>query len=506
MSFIKFDDIYYTYPKDDKYALEGINLSVKEGEFLAIMGENGAGKTTLCKLINGIIPHYYEGCLSGRVTVDGCNTCASTVPEMALKVGMVLDDPDAQLFTSAVRYEVAFGPENVCLPPSEIEEHIKFALSAVGLDGFEDRIPSTLSSGEKQRLSIAASLAMKSRILVLDEPLCRLDPQGAAQVMLVLNDINKRFRELRSSGAYCKDGITIVMVSHNSEMIAKYADRVCILKNGQIAALDTVKNIFDNRELLLKNGVKPLADSPRSNNKCFALFNIECAEITGQIQVSPVIEINNLCFKYPNGASFENINLSIYENDFIALAGNNGGGKTTLLKIITGLLRPSSGNVFIRGKDTQKLSVSEISKEIGFVMQSCDSQLFTDSVFKEVVFALKNMRLSKSEIKKRANDALAVVGLHDADAFPHELSRPDRIKTVIACVLAMGTKIILFDEIDAGNDYKSSLELMNIAADLHLKGYTVILVTHNMDLASEYAHRLVKIDRNGIVFDGRKSG
>ena len=494
MSFIEFDDVYYTYPGGEKFALEGIILSVTEGEFLAVMGENGAGKTTFCKLINGIVPHLYGGRLSGTVTVDGCNTCAYSVPELAFKAGMVLDDPDAQLFASTVRHEAAFGPENMRLPPPEIEERIKFALGAVGLTGFEDRKPSALSGGEKQRLSIAASLAMKSKILVLDEPLCRLDPQGAAQVMSVLNDIRKNH------------GITIVMASHNSEMIAEYAGRVCILKNGRIAALDTVKNIFANRKLLIENGIKPLADSRRSYNEYFALFKRESFSITEKTQVSPVIEIKNLFFKYPNGSSIENINLSIFENDFIALAGNNGGGKTTLFKIITGLLRPSSGDVFIRGKNAKKLSVSEISKDIGFVMQSCDNQLFTDSVFKEVSFALKNMCLPKAEIKKRADEALAAAGLRDADAFPHALSRPDRVKTVIACVLAMGTRIILFDEIDAGNDYKSSMEIMNIAAKLHSKGCTVIFVTHNMDLASEYAKRLVKMERNGIVFDGRRNG
>jgi len=492
MSFIIFEDVSYKYPRSRKFALEKINLSVTEGEFLAVMGENGSGKTTLCKLINGIIPHHHGGSLSGTVIVDGCKTRDSSVPELALKVGMVLDDPDAQLFTSTVRHEAAFGPENICLSPLEIEDRVNFALSAAGLDGFQDRLPAALSGGEKQRLSIAAALAMKGKVLVLDEPLCRLDPYGVTQIMSVLNDIKK------------KHGITVVMASHNSEMIAEYADRVCVLKHGRIAALDAAKNIFACRELPEENGIKPLND-----NKISPQIFTECPAPR-----TPAVEINNFCFKYPDGAAVENINLTINDNDFIALIGNNGSGKTTLLKNITGLLRPSSGDIFIRGKNTKFLSVSEISGETGFVMQNPDTQLFTDSVFNEVAFALKNARkhggngkpryknrLSKTEIKNRAQEALYMVGLRDSGAFPHALSRSDRVKTVIACVLAMGPRIILFDEADAGSDYKTTLEIMNIVKNLHSNGYTVLFVTHNLSLAHEYARRLIQIDRNGVVFD-----
>ncbi|WP_461257009.1 energy-coupling factor ABC transporter ATP-binding protein [Treponema sp. R80B11-R83G3] len=238
MCVITLDNVSFKYPRAKNYALEGINLSVAEGEFLAVMGENGAGKTTFCKLLNGIIPHLSGGHLSGTVTVDGADTVNSSVPQLALKVGMTLDDPDAQLFTSSVRYEAGFGLQNILLPPQEIEKRVSFALRSVGLAGFEDRAPSTLSGGEKQRLAIAAVLAMKGKVLVLDEPLCRLDEQGAQEVMSVLSDMRKN------------EKITIIMAMHESAKTAEFADRVCILKNGKIAALDAVKNIFSDRTLL----------------------------------------------------------------------------------------------------------------------------------------------------------------------------------------------------------------------------------------------------------------
>jgi len=311
--------------------------------------------------------------------------------------------------------------------------------------------------------------------------------------------------------------MTIVMASHNSELIAEYADRVCVLNNGRIAALDTAKNIFSNHKLLEINGIRPIL--PRSFTEYPVLFQSRSSlkeplsnysgSLGADASGTPVIDIKNFCYKYPNGTAVENINLRIFENDFIALMGDNGCGKTTLLKNITGLLRPSSGDIFLRGTNTGGLSVGEISGEIGFVTQNPDTQLFTDSVFNEAAFALKKKRkqgrrLSKTEIKQRVEDALSAVGLRDSGAFPHALSRSDRTKTIIACVLAMGTRIILFDEVDVGNDYKGSLEIMNIAKDLHSKGYTIIFVTHNISLACEYAQRLVKMDKNGIVFDGRR--
>ncbi|WP_461245827.1 ABC transporter ATP-binding protein [Treponema sp. R6D11] len=480
MSVIKLENVSFMYPHTPKNALEGINLSVSQGEFLAVMGENGSGKTTFCKLLNGIIPHVSGGSLSGKVEVDGVDTKNSSVPQLAVKVGMTLDDPDVQLFTSSVREETAFGLQNILLPPEEMEIRIKQALQAVGLTGFEDRQPSTLSGGEKQRLAIAAVLAMKGKILVLDEPLCRLDPQGALEVMSVLSELRKN------------ENITVIMTTHDSTKAAEFADRVCVFKDGKIAALDTAKNIFSNSDLLKENCIQPIAE----NFTNFIPQNKTCD--------NPVISIKNFSFSYSNGSGIKNINLEIANNDFIAITGNNGCGKTTLLKCITGLLRPCEGDIFICGKSTKKLSVSDISKDVGFVMQNPNTQLFTDSVYKEIAFALKNMRLSKTEIKQRVEASLKTVGLNYADAFPPALNRSDKVKTLIACVIAMGCKIIILDEVDVGNDYSGSLKVMDIAKELHSKGFTIIFVTHNMFLAGEYANRLIKMEKDRIVFDGRR--
>jgi len=508
---IDFINVCYKYPRSKKIALNGVSLSINEGEFLAVMGKNLSGKSTFCALINGIIPHSAGGSLKGSVITDGLRTSECTVPQLAQKVGMVLDDPDAQLFTSSVYHEAAFGPENLLLPDIEVKKRVKAALHAVGLNGFEERKPSTLSGGEKQRLSIAAALAMESRILVLDDPLCRLDPRGAEDVMSVLSDLKTRH------------GITIVMACGESEMAVKYADRVLILNNGSIAALDTARKVLADNILLESNGIQPvtvidhfpaeeysnqlLSDTQRRLNiqEHESLF-LSVQTPSPAVNKKEAVRINNFGYSYPNGASINNINLTIYENDFAAIIGRNGCGKSTLLKCVTGLLHPYKGDIFIRCKNVSKLSIAEISKDAGFVMQNPDTQLFTESVFSEAAFALKNMRLTKPEIKKRVDDALKKTGLESyADEYPHSLCRADRVKTIIACILSMSAPeipgIIILDEADAGNDYPGNREIMNIARDLHLAGFTIIFVTHNMFLANHYAHRLIKMERDGIISD-----
>jgi len=482
---IKFENVSFSYYSEKTHALDSIDLSVNEGEFLAVMGENGAGKTTLLRMINGIIPHCTEGRLSGTVTVDGTCTRESSVPRLALKVGMVLDDPDAQIFTSSCLNEAAFGPENILLPPDEARDRAERALSTVGLAGFENRRPSTLSGGEKQRLAIAAALSMKGKILVLDEPLCRLDSKGEDELMSVLDDIRKKYQ------------ITIVMAAHESNRIAAFADRVCILKNGRIAALDSAANIFADHSLLEENGIQPPFDA--DIHSVFGRW--ERGVGSGGV---PAINIKNFSYSYGKGAAIENINLSVADNEFLAIIGKNGCGKTTLLKNITGLLRPLSGDIFIRGKNTKDMSVSEISNEVGFVMQNPGTQLFTDSVYSEVSFALKNAKMNKEQIKQRVNEALKTAGLKDTGAFPPALSRAERTKTVIACVLAMDCRIVIFDEADSGQDYMGSRHIMDIARSLHEKGFTIIFVTHNISLAALYANRLIIMERDGIAFDGRR--
>ena len=231
-------NVTYTYPEQDAPALRDVNLEVGRGEYLIVMGRNGAGKTTLCVLLNGVIPNVLGGKVRGRTEVMGLDTRRHHVYELAQYVGMVLQDPEAQLFTSNVRSEAAFAAENLGVPREEMIERIEWALEVVRLQEFVKRAPSHLSGGQKQRLAIAAGLVMRPSVLVLDEPTSQLDPIGAQEVFSVLRDLNQDL------------GMTIVLSTHKSEHAARYADRIVILDQGQIVAQGTPKEVFPQVELL----------------------------------------------------------------------------------------------------------------------------------------------------------------------------------------------------------------------------------------------------------------
>jgi energy-coupling factor transporter ATP-binding protein EcfA2 len=250
---IRAEQVSWAFRRAKKWALKNISLEIGQGECVAVMGENGAGKSTFCRLLNGIIPHSQEGTLKGSVWVDGINTADVSVAELAGRVGMVLEDSDAQLCTARVYDELAFGPENLLQPPDLIREKVAWALRIAGLSDYADYPPASLSGGQKQRLVIAAALVMADKALVLDEPTSHLDPVGAREVLSLL-------REIRGN-----EGLAVVMATHNSEEAAEFADRVCILKDGAVAALDTPRRVFSDAALLRENWILPPQVSELAN-------------------------------------------------------------------------------------------------------------------------------------------------------------------------------------------------------------------------------------------------
>ncbi|HCC36372.1 MAG TPA: energy-coupling factor ABC transporter ATP-binding protein [Treponema sp.] len=245
MRIAKLENVSFTYPHGGVPALHNISMEIDAGEFIAVMGENGAGKTTFCKLFNGVIPHSHNGFLEGGVWVDGKITAEAAIADLSSSVAVVLDEIDAQLFTARVRDEAAFGPENLNLPPDEIELRVTRALEATGLLEYADRPPSALSGGQKQRLAIASALAMSPRLLVMDEPTSQLDPSGAREVLSCI-------RAIREGGR-----LTVIMATHNSEEAAEFADKVCVLRQGKLAAFGTPREIFRDTKLLSDNGIRP---------------------------------------------------------------------------------------------------------------------------------------------------------------------------------------------------------------------------------------------------------
>lgn len=232
------DDVSYRYPRSRHYTLRHIDLTICRGEFVAVLGENGAGKSTFCQTLNGVIPQTRGGRMRGRAIVGGLDTQQATVAELAQRVGIVLEDPETQIFTTSVLSEVAFGPENLGVPPPEIVRRAHWAVEAVGLTGYEDRAPTALSGGQKQRLAIAAALTMHPAVLVLDEATSQLDPMGTVEVFSVVRELNRQY------------GLTIVMATNKGEQVAQFCDRVLVLHGGELIAQGTPREIFADTELL----------------------------------------------------------------------------------------------------------------------------------------------------------------------------------------------------------------------------------------------------------------
>jgi energy-coupling factor transporter ATP-binding protein EcfA2 len=244
-SIVTLDNVSWAYARTNTWALKNLSIDIMQGDFVAVMGENGAGKTTFCRLLNGLIPHSMGGKLLGTVTVDGISTVSSTVAQIAGTVGTAFDDPESQLFTATVYDEVAFALENLLFPPQEIRDRVRWALDTAGLSAHADRAPSTLSGGQKQRLAIAAAIALAEKMLVLDEPCSQLDPAGAQEVLSLVLELRAR------------RGLTVVMATNSGDEAAEFADKICVLDNGRLAAFDTPRRIFAD-EQLSANDVIPI--------------------------------------------------------------------------------------------------------------------------------------------------------------------------------------------------------------------------------------------------------
>src|SRR5208337_1444588 len=386
---IKIDNVSFTYP-DGTVALAGVSLEVEKGQFVAIMGPNGAGKSTLCLLLNGIIPNVVTGTISGTVSIAG-SVVSQQVWKNAQRVGMVLQDPEAQLLSPDVRMECAFGPENLGVEPPEIERRIAWALNAVGMDGLSDRSPKDLSGGQKQRLALAACLTMLPEVLVLDEPTSQLDPVGTDEVFAVVNDLRRNHN------------ITVVMAEHKSEEVAQFADQVVVLDKGRIVAKGPTHDVFGRIPLLRKIGVKvppvteaaselrfdtnpiTLSEGKESFVKLLKAHVLQVHEqTTNRIENSNdcdgeiVLEARALTHEYasqPPFTALKDVNLAIRRGEFVAVVGQNGAGKTTLVKHFVGQLKATNGQVLFEGRDVGAFKVVDLAPRIGLVLQNPDHQL-----------------------------------------------------------------------------------------------------------------------------------
>ncbi|GIK42788.1 MAG: cobalt ABC transporter ATP-binding protein [Chloroflexota bacterium] len=512
-------DLSYKYAGAAEFALQEISLQVRQGEFLGVMGPTGAGKTTFCLALNGVVPHFYGGDFYGSITVVGLDTVEHPTYKLAQRVGMVFQDPEMQLTAPTVAAEVAFALENICLSVEEIKRRVPAALKAVRLEGLEGKHPHQLSGGQKQRLAIAAALALQPDVLVLDEPTSQLDPVGTDEVFAIVRELNRTH------------GITIILVSHASEEIAEYADRVMLLAEGKLLGLAPPGEFFQNIDLLWSHGVRP-PEVTQTFRRIFLSLSQKLAypvtlpealdqysQLRPRLSFEPVIYPNghastasneivlqteNLHYTYDDGTrALEGVSVDIRRGEYVAIVGQNGGGKSTLVRHFLHLLTASSGQVKVFGRDVSTYEVSELAQHIGYVSQNPDNQIFSDTVEREVAFALTNLRFPKDEVQQRVAAALKEMKLDwAAGRHPLTLSKGDRSRIVVAAILAMKPDVLIFDEPTTGQDYQGAQAILELTGELHRAGKTIIVITHHLYLLPGYAERLLVMGKGQLLLDG----
>lgn len=521
---IELRNVSYRYSGSDKDAIRDVNLSVEWGSFVVIVGPSGSGKSTLCLTLNGLIPKAIHGKLSGDIEVAGHRVKEKSIAEMSREVGVIFQDPEAQLFDVTVEDEVALALENRGLSSREISERIERALDEIGLQELRYRFPLELSTGQKQKVALAVILAMGARVVVFDDPTANLDPKGRSEFFAVVKRLSLTKRN------------TILMVERRIGEVAPYADRIVVMNDGQIVYNDSPRRIFSEAEDLRKIGLPPppfvelalklrarganIPDIPLDIDEAEHVFSKilsvnqnmggvsqKFLEKTGGTEntidsMEPIILVKDVSFTYPNGAqALRNLNLKISTGEFVALIGQNGSGKTTLVKSFIKLLKPTIGTILVNGLDTRKTTTADLAKTVGFLFQNPNYQLFEKTVFDEIAFGPRN--LGFTDIEGRVKEALALEhlgGLEDRD--PLSLSFGERHRLALASVLSMRPKILVVDEPTTGMHYGYLESLMKRLQSLNESGVTIVMISHDMDIVAQYARRVVVMCQGEIIADG----
>ena len=509
---ISIEDLAFTYQGNERPALKNINGQIEDGTFIVVMGHGGAGKSTLCCSLNGLVPKFFRGKYQGRVLAKGQEVAQHQVAEMSRRVGLVLQDFEAQLFSTNVELEMAFGPENHCLPRLEIGRRIERYLTFIGLEKLRHREPASLSGGQKQRLAIGSILALEPDVLVMDEPTTDLDPIGREEVLSVAKSIRE-------------EGRILLIVDHEPET-AITADQVWLMRDGQIVSQGPPSEILIDVPTMESCGIKtlPMVELFHSMNWPGNPLTVEIAIefiqrhhltqrrelnaktfVSGQSKGSPILKAEGLRYIYPtyHVEALRGIDLSIHKSEFIAILGQNGSGKTTLAKHFNGLLKPSSGRVWVQKKPTTDYSHRELSRCVGYVFQNPDHQIFARTVAEEVGFGLKMQGEIPKTIEKRVAEALEVVGLQGYEQkVPFALTKGERQRVAVASVLAAQPQVIILDEPTTGLDYRHQRNMMEMLKRLNQYGHTIIIITHSMWVAAEYANRTIVMKEGRILSDG----
>lgn len=471
-------DLNYTYVNRPAPSLRDVSLVFDAGVSL-IVGRSGSGKTTLVRCINGLIPHSYkQGTLTGRVRCFGDEVRLLSLSQLARRVGTVMQDPDKQIVATRVYNEIAFGLENLGLPPGEIRSRVSDAANRLHIAHLLDRDTHTLSGGELQKVVIAAALAMQPRALVLDEPLASLDPPSAREALVL-------FRRLAD------EGMIVLLVEHRVGDALRIApDRCIALQAGEVVFAGDAAAYRAWRD-----GGRKAEDDP-----------ISFSRLSAAAAAEPVLSFRNVSFAYPNALrrQVDDVTFDVRAGDVIALMGPNGAGKSTLCKMAIGLIRPQQGRVVALGADVAALTVAQAVRSVGYVFQHPAAMLFANTLREELSFGPRNVGLDEAQTRAGVAAALETVGLSDLslDTSPFALSFGQQKRLALAGVLAMQPRVLILDEPTAGLDDGTAEALMHRLLASRHGPEAVLMVTHDLNLARRFANRVILMADGRIVADG----
>ena len=500
-------------------ALDHVELDVEEGQFIAVLGANGSGKSTLAKHINALLLPT-----EGQVLTCDMDTADDEfLWEIRKSAGMVFQNPDNQIVASVVEEDVGFGPENLGVPTEEILTRVKDSLAAVGMTKYSKSSPNHLSGGQKQRVAIAGILAMEPKCILMDEPTAMLDPIGRREVMDTVRRLNK------------EKGITVILITHYMEEVID-ADRIFVMSDGHVAMQGTPKEIFarveELKELRLevpqvtelayelsKRGVAmpPAILTPEEFVEEYRKAVGTSVKLPSENEIperkpegDPVLSLRDVRYVYGEKTAFEtvaltDVNLDLYQGEYVGLIGHTGSGKSTLIQLLNGLEHATEGTVSFRGEDIFREGYNrrELRSNVGLVFQYPDHQLFETTILADVSFGPKNQGLSDEEVKERAEWALRLTGVDSAmwQYSPLELSGGQKRRVAIAGVLAMKPKVMILDEPTAGLDPAGRDEILGEIDRIRKEtGMTVVLVSHRMEDVARFADRLIVISDGHIKY------
>ncbi len=513
---IKFENFTFKYKSQQEPTLKNINFKARKGEKIVIIGPSGSGKSTMAKAINSQIPNTFVGDIKGKVTILDKDIENSSIFDISLLVGSVLQDTDGQFVGLTVLEDIAFSLENDNVCQEKMIEIVKMWANNLSIVSLLDHKPNEISGGQKQRVSLAGVLVSETPILLLDEPLANLDPASGLATMRLVDELNKKYN------------YTVIVIEHRlEEALNLNPDRILVVDEGEILKDDSPSAILKS-DVLDKIGVrKPLyinaleyaaIDLSRIQN-LGSFDNITLSKndkdmlkswadkiniIDSSYKKEAILKVKDLSFAYDGyNPVLKDVNFTINKGDVLSIVGQNGAGKSTLAKLLCGFLRPSRGQILLNDTDTKNLSIKQIAEKIGYVLQNPNAMISKTNVSEEVGFGLKLRGASKEEIDFKTEKVLKICGLFPFRNWPiSALSYGQKRRVSIASILILNPEILILDEPTSGQDYRHYTEIMEFIHKLN-KDYnlTILMISHDMHLIQEYTQRSLVFAETGLLAD-----